>query len=226
MRMMTVADVMTRDVVTVGPDASYKEIVEKLIGGGISAVPVLDDHGALLGVVSEADLLRKEEHVDDEPGVGRPVLAAPHVRIRWRKAVADTARELMTSPVRTVSSQAALPNVARMLAQLRIRRLFVVDAGRLVGVVARRDLLRGFLRGDGEIREEIEREVFGRVLWATPGAVLVRVNEGVVTLSGRLEYQAEAEIAARLVKAIPGVVNVRDELDYRWVDEADRIRTR
>lgn len=121
----------------------------------------------------------------------------------------------MTSPAHTVEPEAAVPNVARLLAGWRVRRLFVVDGGRLVGVVARRDLLRGFLRSDQDIREEIEREVLGRVLWTTPGTVSVVVDNGMVTLSGRLEYQAEVDIAGHLVKAIPGVVNVRNLLEYQ-----------
>jgi len=215
MRAVTVADVMTRDVITVGPAASFKEIVDILVDNGVSAVPVVDDRGELLGVVSEADLLHKEEHADDDLGVRPPALALPRARARWRKAAAVTARELMTSRLHTVSPEAGVPNVARLLARLRVRRLFVVDGGRLVGVVARRDLLRGFQRDDGEIRREIEREVFGRVLWVTSGAVSAEVRDGVVTLVGQLDFQAEVDIASHLVKAIPGVVSVHNRLDYR-----------
>jgi len=227
MRATTAADVMTRDVIAIEPGSPFKEIVDTLVKRHISAVPVVDEHGRLLGVVSEADLLHKQEHADDEPGVGPPILALPRARARWSKAAAVTARGLMTTQVHTVSPEAAVPNVARLLAQFRVRRLFVVDgAGRLVGVVARRDLLRGFLRTDNEIRAEIEREVLGRVLWATPGAVSVEVTDGVVTLSGQLDYQAEVDIADHVVKAIPGVVSLHNRLSYRWVDEADGTRTR
>lgn len=222
MLAMTVADVMTRDVVTVAPRTPFKEVVDVLVTKGISAVPVVDGDGALLGVVSEADLLRKAEHADDEPGAGPSVLSLPGARTRWRKAAALTARELMTSPAHTVSSEAAVPNVARLLAEFRVRRLFVVDGGRLVGVVARRDLLRGFLRSDDDIRTDIEREVFGRVLWAPAGAVSATVVNGEVTLTGRLEYEAEVEITGHLVRSIPGVVHVTNRLTYQWIDDADR----
>jgi CBS domain-containing protein len=226
MRAMTAADVMTRDVITVGPQAPFKEIVDILVENGVSAVPVVDGRREVLGVVSEADLLRKEEHADDEPTAGPSVLTLPHVRARWRKAAAVTARELMTSPAHTVSPEAEVPNVARLLARLRVRRFFVVDgAGRLVGVVARRDLLRGFQRADDDIRREIEREVFGRVLWAIPGAVSAEVADGIVTLSGQLDFEADVDIAGHLVKAMPGVVGVRNRLSYRWLDEADHART-
>lgn len=227
MRATTVADVMARDVVTVGPDTRFREVVDVLVGHEISAVPVVDARGVALGVVSEADLLRKQEHADDEPGVGPSVLTLPRARARWRKAAAVTARELMTSPAYTVSPAAAVPNVARLLAQLRIRRLLVVDAaGRLVGVVARRDLLRGFLRTDEEIRADIEREVVRRVLWAPPCAVSVDVTDGVVTLRGCLDYQAEADIAGHLVRAMSGVVSVDNRLDYRWLDDAHHDSSR
>ena len=118
----TVGDVMTADVVTVGPDALYPDIVALVLDEGISAVPVVDRRGRLLGVVSETDLLRQQEHPD----------------------LRRTAREVMTAPALTVPAGAGLTTAADELRRTGLGRLFVVsEGGRLVGVLARRDLLRG-----------------------------------------------------------------------------------
>ena len=218
-----VADVMTTELVTVFAETPFKDVVDLIVGHEISAVPVVDGHNRLLGVVSEADLLRKEEHVDDEDDAHPSLLARPRTRDGWRKAAGWTARELMTTPVLTIDSAAALPAAARELAHANVRRLFVVDEGKLVGVLARRDVLRGFLRSDKDIREEIEREVFRRTLWADPEMVRATVEHGVVTLTGRLEYEADVTIAVHLVKAMPGVVGVRNRLLYTWNGATDRM---
>jgi CBS domain-containing protein len=223
MRKPVVADVMTRDLVTVGPDTPFKDVVDLIVGHEVSAVPVVDERNTLLGVVSEADLLCKEEHADDEDGMGPSLFALPHVRAEWRKATGLTARDLMTSPVLTISSEAFLPSAARELAHADVRRLFVVDHDKLVGVLARRDLLRGFLRSDADLRSEIEREVFRRTLWADPKMVRATVEHGVVTLTGRLEYQADVDIAVHLVRAMPGVVAVKNRLTYLWNGEIHRV---
>ncbi|GDY33404.1 CBS domain-containing protein [Gandjariella thermophila] len=122
----------------------------------------------------------------------------------------------MTSPVRTLQPQALLPEAARLLARTGVRRLFVVDAGRLIGVVTHRDLLREYTRDDEEIRAEVEREVFSRGLRVNPATARATVEHGVVTLVGRLQWQADVDIAGKLVKAIPGVVAVENRLDYLW----------
>ena len=223
MKQPIVADVMTTELVTVFPETPFKDVVDLVVGHAVSAVPVVDSHNRLLGVVSEADLLCKEEHVDDEDDAHPSLFAGPHTRAEWRKAVGLTARDVMTAPVLTITSEAFLPNAARELAHAHVRRLFVVDNGKLVGVLARRDLLRGFLRSDKDIQEDIEREVFHRTLWANPEMVRATVEHGVVTLTGRLEYQADVDIAEHLVKAMPGVVAVRNRLLYIWNGETNRV---
>ncbi|MFC0111097.1 CBS domain-containing protein [Kibdelosporangium aridum] len=127
----------------------------------------------------------------------------------------------MTVPVRAVDANESVSFAARELNRRGVRRLFVIDHGRLVGVVSRRDLLRVFLRSDEEIRHDVEREVFQRVLWVNPSAVVVSVHNGTVTLNGQLGKRSEVAIAARLITSIPGVVDVRNRLDYVWNDEPD-----
>jgi CBS domain-containing protein len=222
MEQPTVADVMATDLVTVSPETPFKDVVDLIVGHEISAVPVVDSHNRLVGVVSEADLLCKEEHADEEEEAHPSFFAGSHAREGWRKAAGVRARHVMTTPVRTVGPEAFLPSAARALAHAQVRRLFVVDDGKLVGVLARRDLLRGFLRSDKDIRECIEREVFHQALWANPKMVRATVEHGVVTLTGRLEYEADVHIAEHLVKAMPGVVAVKNRMLYVWNGETER----
>jgi CBS domain-containing protein len=149
----TVQDVMTTDVVCAHPNTSYKELVELLATRRVSAVPVVDDRGHVVGVVSEADLLCKRE----QPA--RPalrLLSAPRRRRERVKAQATVAAELMSRPAVTIDPQATVAAAARRLHASGVKRLPVVHAGgRLVGIVSRVDLLKGFLRSDEELHSEI-----------------------------------------------------------------------
>jgi CBS domain-containing protein len=139
-----VRDVMTSDVVTVGPEASYTEIVDRLLAHDISSLPVVDADGVLLGIVTEADLVSREAYGPDRR---RPLgLLLDYLRDRdprWvRKASAATARELMTGLVTTASADDELRVTARIMLESGFRRLPVVAAdGRLLGIVSRRDVL-------------------------------------------------------------------------------------
>ncbi|MEU8363775.1 CBS domain-containing protein [Nonomuraea sp. NPDC048882] len=217
----TVADVMTDKVVAVSAATPFKEIAETLISGGISAVPVTDDDNHVLGVVSEADLLRKEEFREQYYREGyRPPLRARlrHPKGR-RKAEGDTAAELMTTPAVTVSPQASAVEAARLMDGHGVKRLAVVDYnGRLVGIVSRRDLVKLFLRGDEAIAAEVRDDVLDRSLWVDTGDVRVDVLQGVVTLSGRMERRTEAAIAVRMTGRVNGVVDVVDRLTWKTDD--------
>jgi CBS-domain-containing membrane protein len=208
MRKVTVADIMTRDIVAIDQDKPYKEIVEILISEGVSALPVVDAQGRVIGVVSEADLLHKEEHADQTQGDSPPMFASSRTRQAWDKSSGRVAKDLMSSPVRTVRVDTPISKAARWLARSEVRRLFVVEGERVVGVMSRRDLLRAFLREDHDIRAEIENEVFGRVLWAEPGEVDIDVKNGVVSLDAAFETAVEHDIAVGLINQIPGVVAV------------------
>lgn len=216
MKTLSVGDVMTREVCAVSPGTEFKEIAALLTEKRISAVPVVDDQGALLGVVSEADLLPKEEYLDALPV---PWPAGRRVRRRRDKAAATNARDLMTTPARTVGVGEAIPVAARELGAAGVRRLFVVEDGKLVGVLARRDLLGVFLRGDADIKAEIENEVFTKALVAEAGTYSVTVHNGSVTLLGRLETRTGAEYAGKLTASVAGVVEVHNHLDFVWDDQ-------
>lgn len=223
MRHETVQAVMTRDPVTVGLDTPFKDIAELLDERGISAVPVVDESGVPVGVVSEADLLAKAEFQDRDEPPSR--FAGPQRRQEWLKAQALTAADLMSLRLVTVGPDTPLPVAARKLARTGVRRLLVIDDdGRLVGIMSRRDLLQPFLRDDEQILAEVREEVLQRALWLWPADVGVTVEDGVVTLSGTVERRSEAEIAVRLTRALPGVVAVQDRLEYSWDDRHVAVR--
>lgn len=155
-----VSDVMTHTVVAVGRDAPFKEIVELLDEWKISALPVRSGEGRVIGVVSEADLLPKEEFRDDDPTRYDVLRRLSDLA----KAGAVTAGELMTSPAVTVHADATLAGAARVMARRRVKRLPVVDnSGLLQGIVSRGDLLKVFLREDEQIADEISRTILARL---------------------------------------------------------------
>jgi CBS-domain-containing membrane protein len=185
----------------------------------ISALPVVDeDDGRVVGIVSEADLLRKEEYQDeqDEPHW----LERHRERVARAKAGARTAAGVMSTPVVTVDPEATVPMAARLLARHGIKRLPVVDdKGTLVGIVSRADLLRPFMRDDEAIHREVVDDVLLRALWIEPTTVLVTVNDGVVTLVGRLERKSLVPMMLYLTRTIPGVVDVVNQLSYELDDD-------
>ncbi|WP_219551715.1 CBS domain-containing protein [Nonomuraea harbinensis] len=220
---ITVADVMTTDVVSVTAPTPFKDIAEALIEGGISAVPVVDDDRRVIGMVSEADLLRKEEFREQFYREGyRPPLRARlrHPKMR-HKAEGETAGELMTSPAITVSPRASAVAAARLMDAHAVKRLAVVDEDRrLAGIVSRRDLVKLFVRGDAEVAAEIREDVLDRALWVDTGGVEVDVRQGVVTLSGWMDRKSEAAIAVRMTRRVNGVVDVVDKLTWKQDDSA------
>jgi CBS domain-containing protein len=219
MKRWRVEDVMTRDVVTVGTGASYKEIADLLVSRRVSAVPVVDADRRVVGLVSEGDLLPKLEYTDRAP---RHPLASRRLRSGVRKAGGDWAHELMSAPVVTIGPDASVSQAARAMDAARVTRLPVVDAdGRLVGIVSRRDLIRLYTRSDDEVRAAVIRDVLP-ALWVEPGTVEVAVRAGVVTLTGTLDRRSTASIVARVVEATPGVVDVVDRLGYGF-DDGDVI---
>jgi CBS-domain-containing membrane protein len=212
-----VRDVMTRDVVTVDEQAPFKEIAATMAERRVSALPVLDDEGRVAGIVSEADLLLKEEFPEGPAG-GR-LFQGRRQRQERAKAAGDTAVELMTAPAITVGPDATVAEAARLLHRHGIKRLPVVDpAGPLLGIVSRADLLKVFLRSDAEIAQEVRQGVLVRAMWVNPDTVTVTVRHGIVTLSGQLERRSLIPITVSLVHGLDGVVDVVDRLTFEVDD--------
>ncbi|MGW2248705.1 CBS domain-containing protein [Kitasatospora sp. NPDC001660] len=212
MQHRSVNDVMTREVVTARPDTPFKEIAALFHRNDITAIPVIDDQGRPLGMVSEADLIRKAAVLPDPEGRYPGRWLDPEDRAR---AEAETAGGLMTSPAVTARPGWSVAEAARAMGRHKVKRLPVVDEiGRLVGIVSRADLLQVFLRHDAAIRDEINHDVLGQALWLAPGDVQVAVRDGVVTLKGRLPRRSLVPITERLCRAVDGVVAVHHTLDW------------
>ena len=219
----TVRSVMTENVVTVPEDMPYKEIVATLAQHAVSAVPVVDEAGRVVGVVSEADLLHKMEFAGLEPHIH--LIERRQRRMARVKAAGDAARDLMNSPAITVGPDVALTAAASTMERERVKRLPVVDGrGRAVGIVSRRDLLRVYLRDDEAIRDEIRNQVLRQTLWIDPDTIDVSVDQGVVVLIGRADRRSTTQIIVRLCEAVPGVVEVIDQLEHGYDDTTDLNR--
>ncbi|MET9958531.1 CBS domain-containing protein [Streptomyces sp. NPDC006326] len=200
MRHRSVADMMTPTAVAVQRGTTFKEIARLLDEFGITAVPVLDDDGRPVGVVSEADLLHRYGE-----GSG-----------------AETAEGLMSSPAITARPEWSVVRAARLMRQKQVKRLPVVDReNRVIGVLSRSDLLQLFLRRDRAIQEEILEDVLTRTLRLRPSDLTVEVRDGLVTLSGTVPRASLVPVVVRLCQSVDGVVDVVDRLAYVDDDRAE-----
>ena len=203
-----IVDVMATDVITVNKNMPYKQVARLLAENDLSSVPVLSGGGRVLGVVSEADVLRREERSFSRLGAGLP----RRTHREREQAEALTASELMTTPAITIHPDAPLGAAARLMNAHHVTRLPVVNpAGELIGIVSRRDLMRVFLRPDAEIAAEIADS-----LAAMPGAeamrIAVAIDEGEVTLTGQVPDSGMIAAAIKVASSVEGVVAVASRL--------------
>ena len=204
MKRLNVADLMCREVVTVNEDTDFQEIADLLVSHAISAVPVVDSDGRVIGVVSEADLLGKLEYADRVP---HHPLGARRVRSGRTGSVGNTAADVMTSPPVTIRAEASVSGAARLMDAARVKRLPVVGADdRLIGIISRRDLVRLYVRADADIAAALGTDLAG--VGIDVSGVTLSVSRGVVTVAGTVEQEGLAEIIARFIAAVPGVVDV------------------
>lgn len=204
----TVADVMTRDVVTTGPDVGFQEAVRLITARHVDALPVVEDTGRLVGLVSESDLLLKEELYAEQ---GLSSWVPWRARRDQRRAGASTVQGVMTRDVVTTTPGATLHAAARLMHRHRVGGLPVVDAKRhVVGIVTRSDLLRVFLREDGDVCADIT-EALGE---QTARSVTCDVQGGRVHLAGRVPLRSQAMAATAAARRVPGVVEVESRLAY------------
>jgi CBS-domain-containing membrane protein len=193
---------MTSDVVTVSPEDSIKDVITTLADHEISGAPVVNGDGRVVGVVTEADLMRT---------------AAPD-RERSDAAVVG---EVMSTPAITTTPGTTIAEAARTMTRHGFKRLPVVDPdGRPVGIVSRADVLQVFFKPDAQIQQEVTHEIVIRSLWLDPAEVEVEVHDGVVTLRGRVPLASLVPIAEHLTASIDGVIQVINNLDYDEDDTA------
>ncbi|MFE7896868.1 CBS domain-containing protein [Streptomyces sp. NPDC057424] len=203
-----VRDVMRVPAVSVPGDLPFLDVARTLSRERLSAVPVVDAEDHVVGVVSESDLLAKAAVM------AVPHRAGPLARLRehrlYEKSRGETAATLMTYPAITVHPGDPVADAAWTAARSRLKRLPVTDHhGRLVGAVSRSDLLRSLIRNDAEIREEIESRILRREFLPASDVVEVTVDNGVVTLAGRLD----TALVPQLVGAVRDIEDVTDVVD-------------
>ena len=188
-----------------------------MVEQGVRGLPVLQD-GSLVGMVTEGDCLRQEANRDQpyrlsllEALFGDGTGAPPAV---------ETVGEVMSEPVITITADATISEAARVMTHRRVKRLPVVDdAGMLIGVISRADVVNAFTKPDEVIEDEVREDIIRRLLFLDPSAVTVSVADGVVTLSGELENRTEAHLLEELTRRIAGVVRVVSHLTFQVDDE-------
>jgi CBS domain-containing protein len=224
---MNAADIMTRHILSVGPETPVVEAIGLMLDNHVSGLPVIDEAGQLIGIVTEGDLLRRgetgtERHrprwVEILMGPGR--LASEYVRTHGRKV-----DEIMTRELVSVGPGTPLDEIVELLERHRIKRVPVLEGEKLVGIVSRADFLRALARslqehsavatGDEEIRERILAEL-AKVSWVPRDGVGITVANGVVDLNGVILDEKEREALRVAAENVPGVRAVEDHLV--WVE--------
>lgn len=196
--------------VSVPGDMPFLDVARTLSHERLSAVPVVDEEDHVVGVVSESDLLAKAAVMTSQHRPG-PIGRVRDHRL-YEKSQGETAATLMTYPAVTVHPGEAVADAAWTAASARLKRLPVTDhRGRLVGVVSRSDLLRALVRNDSEIKEDVEMRVLQSRFFLPPGTLEVGVENGVVTVAGRLDVRLIPQVLEAIRQA-DDVVDVVDRL--------------
>jgi CBS-domain-containing membrane protein len=231
-KVMKVSDVMTPDVLSVRPEATVIEAAQLMLQKRISGVPVTNALGDLVGIVSEGDFLRRAETgtgrqrpkwIEFFMGPGR--LADEYVRLSSRKI-----SDVMTHEVKTVPPSATLEQVVRLMERHNIKRVPVVENGKVVGIVTRANLLHavaGFAgeiaplsAEDGTIRDRLLAALKGQP-WTPVTAVDITVRNGIVQLSGVITDDRQRQALRVAAENIPGVKKVEDNL--AWVEPVSGV---
>ena len=222
---MIAADVMTRNVISVPPDATVADAVELMLGRGISGLLVVDASGMLAGIVTEGDLLRRDE------------LGTQRRRSWWLRLIASPGRQaadftrahgrkvadVMTRDVLSVAADAPLTDIVALMEEHRVKRVPVLDGDRVVGVVSRADLLRALSVAARERHETVgdDRTIRAHILdtlahetWAPRTTLNVTVVNGVVDLWGTISNDQERRAICVMAENAPGVTKVIDHLVF------------
>lgn len=220
---MKAKDVMTIKPAAVRAETTVSTAMQLMLERRVSGLPVTDAQGALVGIVTEGDFLRRGE-LGTEKHRRRWVelLSSPgKLASEYTQAHAQNVGEIMTTDVQTAAPDTALADVVEAMQKHRIKRLPVVADGRLVGILSRADLMRGFLakkrestagsNSDTALRERITAEI-DRQVWGPSALVHVSVNGGIATLSGVIVDERVRDALRVLAQNICGTGNVRDRL--------------
>jgi CBS domain-containing protein len=216
---MKVRQVMTLGVITLDPQTTFKETAERLLDYGISGAPVVDADQRLIGLVTEADLMTKEAFDTRHRRPLEALVGLVNGDRRWTgKAAGLTAGDVMTTDVVTARPDEDIRAAARRMLERGVKRLPVVEDGRVVGIVSRHDLLRLFHRTDTDVAEEIEDKLASPLYSPEDHEVTFAVAEGVVTLAGRVWFSGEVAVVEGMAWQVPGVVHVVNNVTFQLAD--------
>lgn len=213
---------MVRDVACVGPDTSVREAASLMLERRVSGVPVIDGERRVLDVVSEGDLIRRPElGTYKHPSRWLSLFLSEDESARdFIKTHGSTAREVMSKPAICVSPDTPLAEVVRLMERKRVKRLVVVEGGKLAGILTRRDLLRALMASqsvsppassDVDLRQRIDSMLLDED-WAAGAVVNVQVDNGLVQLWGTVESAPQREALIVAVRGVPGVKEVQTHL--------------
>lgn len=213
---MRVGNLMTKGVITIGPEAPLKEAARRMIEAGVSGLPVTDADGKLAGIITEADFVATEA---DRRKRKRARLLRYVYRDEEITSQERLVGDVMTSDVKTIGPDEDHAEAARLMEKAGIKRIPIVDEeGVLIGLLSRSDILRAFARPDQDIIDEAVDHVMKEVLWINPERVEVSCVDGNVTLNGRLHNRSDAQLLTELTKRLDGVVSVNDQLSFEIDD--------
>jgi CBS domain-containing protein len=221
---MKVADIMVKDVVSTGPEAPVREVAALMLERRISGLPVVDGGGRVVGIVSEGDLIRRPEIGTDRAKAGwLHLFIGDEERAReFVKSHGRRVREIMTQPAISVAADAPLDEVVRLMEHHHVKRLPVLQGGKLAGLVTRADLLRALVArqagpavhvGDEELRKRIDA-MLRKEDWAATAVVYVQVEKGVAQLWGTVDSEEQREALLLAVRGMPGVEGVQAHLGH------------
>lgn len=204
---MLVRELMSSDIVSVRADASLKDAARLLVEHRISGLPVVDESGQLVGVVSEADFVK----TTDQAGSIRSLFARFFIaQDESPGAQAASVRSVMSAPPKTIAPDQPMALAAAQMGRWKVNRLPVVEDGQLVGIITRADIVRVFARSDLELLEDARR-----VLESFDGVQISHVVDGVAKLDGEVSHKAIAEGARSAVAQVAGIIQV-DDSDLHW----------
>jgi len=213
---MRVVDVMTADVETAQPDWSLKQAARAMIESGVSGLPVVDEDGRLVGIITEADFIEAEAG----RSMGRRRLFETVFGER-KTLVPSTVGAAMTREPISVDRNTSISEAARLMTRHNVKRLPVIDPdGRLEGIISRGDVLVAFARDDDVIADAVQRGVVHKILMLDSSDVSVHVSDGVVKLSGEVPNRSDARLLEELVCRIEGVVRCDSDLSWSFDDIA------
>src|SRR5581483_2338105 len=221
MSVMKVGDVMTRQVVTIGPNATFKDAVEQIVETGVNGLPVVDDNGVLVGVVTEADLMTK--HAFGFKHHRALALVAAFLQghnPRWlRKAESTTVSELMTTTPATARETEPIAAAARRMLDVDVKQLPVIDeAEHVIGIVSRHDLLMSYVVSDEELCRRVSAALCSPRMVPEDHHLTFGVDDGIVTLTGTVHFPSHIPVVEAVVRGVAGVVDVRANVGYEEPD--------